>query len=392
MTDKQNKNCITAKYAWRKAIVIENLSKNYNGVSFEDLNNYKPCGRGHAQHPKCVDNYFKLLFADAPPPSPVYQCLCGQNIQEQCYICPIDDTRPENIIIVGNECIDKWTDQSIKGRQCDVCGSKHKNITFNLCKEHIAPKVKASKKWLELVNNLMFNRVPLKKINIRIKKKQQPCSDPVQLKRIAFNMFRSLNKHISKWCSVVSKLNIVPVVNPISKITSRNVSNNQRMEKLCFKQFKVWWGLKYCEPSKICVDLTPRLRKAILYMIDHRKNNIHVGKYKNESYQYFYEKSTAFHKNYFQRIESPDDNIQSIVEYIDNSNLLHSRGYDFYIPDKIRIFRPTRKDMPVTKCQDVPILPIRTADDIPIVEYFSNDYINKIKAEDKQRYNESLKR
>ena len=99
------------------------------------------------------------------------------------------------------------------------------------------------------------------------------------------------------------------------------------------------------------------------------------------SYQYFYEKSTSFHKNYFQKIESPDDHIKSIIEYIDNSNMLHSRGYDFYIPDKIRIFRPTRKD-----------IPIRTTNDIPIVECFSDDYIDKIKAEDKRRYNELLKR
>ena len=57
------------------------------------------------------------MFGNAPQPTPTFECICGQAIKEQCYICPIDDPCIETIIVVGNACIDKRTDESIKGRR-----------------------------------------------------------------------------------------------------------------------------------------------------------------------------------------------------------------------------------------------------------------------------------
>jgi hypothetical protein len=119
-------------FEWKRGVVQKNLNKQYNGVTIKDLNNYKKCGRSKKSQP---DDYFKLVFGNATPPSAT-KCICGQDIIELCYICPKDDTSLSKIIIVGNECINKWSDFSIKGRLCEVCNAEHHNRNFNLCNTH----------------------------------------------------------------------------------------------------------------------------------------------------------------------------------------------------------------------------------------------------------------
>ena len=96
-------------------------------LSFEDLNNYVRCGRvkGKGEKP---DSVFTDRFGDVDPPAPTSSCLCGHFIIEQCYLCPKDSHDVKDIIIVGNECIERWGfKKTIWGKgekiECDICGS-----------------------------------------------------------------------------------------------------------------------------------------------------------------------------------------------------------------------------------------------------------------------------
>jgi len=142
------------KFKWRKCVVQKNLNKYYGGINIKELNNYKECGRKHAGENK-TNNYFKLLFGKEKPPRDFLMCICGQSIQELCYICPKDNVNIEKIITVGNECIDKFAEISIKGRRCEICGAIHKNRNFNLCNEHKDIKNKISLKYINFINRLI---------------------------------------------------------------------------------------------------------------------------------------------------------------------------------------------------------------------------------------------
>lgn len=83
------------------------------------------------------DNYFKLIFGKLKQPPDRERCICGQHIQEQCQKCPKENISTETIIIVGSECIDKFTKIKLKGRRCECCGALHKNRDFKLCNEHV---------------------------------------------------------------------------------------------------------------------------------------------------------------------------------------------------------------------------------------------------------------
>ena len=133
------------KFEWNKAAVQRNLDEVYPRITIKDLNNYKTCGRKYTDisyktHDK-PDNrkdktktgpnsYFKLIFGMEKPPLDHHYCICGQYIQEQCYICPRDGVSVGSSIIVGNECVDKFTELSIKGRRCEVCCAIHKIETL----------------------------------------------------------------------------------------------------------------------------------------------------------------------------------------------------------------------------------------------------------------------
>ena len=54
--------------------------------------------------------------------------MCGHRIVEQCYLCPADSNNPNDILVLGNHCINKWGfTPAIRGKgkkvECELCGS-----------------------------------------------------------------------------------------------------------------------------------------------------------------------------------------------------------------------------------------------------------------------------
>ena len=172
---------MTSKHQFdkRKQHVNETLSTNEYyipmNVTFEALAVYKQCGKGNVipliafegftqeEHryfanvddvgDQCVnfaipDVYFKLCFGNALPPPVQAKCLCGQRIKEQCYRCPKNNPTPEQVIVVGNECIGRFG--VMKGHMCEIRGVKHLNRSFNVCGVYIKIKVKVSSKYTNL--------------------------------------------------------------------------------------------------------------------------------------------------------------------------------------------------------------------------------------------------
>ena len=104
---------------------VENGLKEYN-LTFEELNTYVRCGRTKPYESK-PDKVFVDKFGDVKPPELVSACLCGHFIMEQCYLCPKDSKSVDDIIIVGNKCIDRWGFQRAKWGKCEkveckLCG------------------------------------------------------------------------------------------------------------------------------------------------------------------------------------------------------------------------------------------------------------------------------
>ena len=98
------------------------------------MNNYVRCGRRYAF---CKpDKVFGDKFGDVNPPEHKSSCLCGHAIMEQCYICPENSNNINDIIVVGNHCIDTWGFKRAKwgkGKkiECDLCGA-------SVCRKGIA--------------------------------------------------------------------------------------------------------------------------------------------------------------------------------------------------------------------------------------------------------------
>ena len=87
------------------------------------------CNHCDATGTKAHQNYFKIIFPDDVVPEHVKKCICGIKIKENCYIqCE------EGLIIVGNECINRFIQNSDKGRRtCGFCGDRHRNRKDNYC-------------------------------------------------------------------------------------------------------------------------------------------------------------------------------------------------------------------------------------------------------------------
>ena len=130
---------MTAKHPFekRKQQVNETLRTNEYyipmNITFESLADYMQCRRGYdiGAPVAATTSYFKLCFGNALPPPIPAKCLCGHRIIEQCYICPKNDPTPEQVLVVGNECIEKFG--AMNGRLCEICGLKHRNRSFNVC-------------------------------------------------------------------------------------------------------------------------------------------------------------------------------------------------------------------------------------------------------------------
>ena len=105
---------------------VKNGLAEYN-LTFKDLNNYVRCGRTPAD---CKpDKVFVDRFGDVKPPEHRYVCLCGHRIKEQCYLCPENSKDVNDIIVVGNHCIDTWGFKRAKwGKcakvECKLCGAE----------------------------------------------------------------------------------------------------------------------------------------------------------------------------------------------------------------------------------------------------------------------------
>ena len=80
---------------------------------------------GHIEHIR----YYRKKFGFQDMPFHETSCICGQTIVENCYIqCP------EGLVIVGNECINRFIEYDEKGRRvCEICGDRHRNNRDNLC-------------------------------------------------------------------------------------------------------------------------------------------------------------------------------------------------------------------------------------------------------------------
>ena len=95
-------------------------------LTFSDLKKYKRSGRSKHGKP---DTIFKDIFgSDAKQPDFKSYCMCGHRIVEQCYLCPADSNNPNDILVLGNHCINKWVfTPAMRGKgkkvECELCGS-----------------------------------------------------------------------------------------------------------------------------------------------------------------------------------------------------------------------------------------------------------------------------
>ena len=95
------------------------------GLTFTDL---KDCAKVGSSKFGKSDSGFKSYFGnDAKIPIHKKKCLCGHEITQQCYLCPEGSTNIDDIIIVGNQCINRWGyDPAIRGKsdkvKCNCCG------------------------------------------------------------------------------------------------------------------------------------------------------------------------------------------------------------------------------------------------------------------------------
>jgi hypothetical protein len=97
------------------------------GLTFSDLKKYVRVGK--SKYGISGDTAFKSYFGnDIKIPRPVDRCLCGHEITEQCYLCPEGSKNVDDIIIVGNKCINKWGyEHAVRGNdekiKCNCCGA-----------------------------------------------------------------------------------------------------------------------------------------------------------------------------------------------------------------------------------------------------------------------------
>lgn len=101
---------------------IEGL-KNYN-LTLEEIQsgNWKYCGGDKGSHL----NYFKISCPNENFPEKQAKCICGHDIEENCYIT--NETRK---LVLGNCCIKRFVPKS--SRTCADCGEPHQNKIVNRC-------------------------------------------------------------------------------------------------------------------------------------------------------------------------------------------------------------------------------------------------------------------
>ena len=127
------------------------------------------------------------------------------------------------------------------------------------------------------------------------------------------------------------------------------------------------------------------------YIIDNRKNEILVGKFKGRTYNHFYYEATEYHKRHFLNSKEPDDEIKGITEYIQKRDYLPSVGYNFVYPAIVRskfVFTKVVKDIcnVVSEPEPEPTKPR------PELVLLSNEEMAVIRQNDKRKYEEPYSR
>ena len=101
-------------------------SLNIKGLTFTDLKSYV---RVWSSIHGITDAAFNSYFGDdADIPTRKHHCICGHEIIEQCYLCPEGSKNIDDVIVVGNKCIQKWGyHAAVRGNgtkfTCELCGS-----------------------------------------------------------------------------------------------------------------------------------------------------------------------------------------------------------------------------------------------------------------------------
>ena len=115
---------------------VEN-APNERGMTFTDLKN---CLKVGSRKFGKSDSGFKYYFGnDAKLPLHKKKCLCGHEITQPGYLCPEGSTNI-GIIIVGNQCINRWGyDPAIRGKgdkvKCGCCGVAVNKSGINIYQE-----------------------------------------------------------------------------------------------------------------------------------------------------------------------------------------------------------------------------------------------------------------
>ena len=104
---------------------VEN-ALNERGMTFTDLKK-ETSKVGSSKFGKADSGFKSNFWNDAKIPIHKNKCLCGHEITQQCYLCPEGSTNIDDIIIVGNKCINRWGyDPTIRGKgdkvKCECCG------------------------------------------------------------------------------------------------------------------------------------------------------------------------------------------------------------------------------------------------------------------------------
>jgi hypothetical protein len=92
----------------------------------------------------CDINYYRMIFPGYPFPIKQKKCVCGHDIQKNCYITNKNKTI---LAILGCCCIKKFWGKKV--RQCEVCDKIHTSRTLNMCKPCMEQHYKEEKKKIE---------------------------------------------------------------------------------------------------------------------------------------------------------------------------------------------------------------------------------------------------
>ena len=101
-----------------------------SGLTFIGLKGYLKVGSSnHDRRDAAFNSYFGEY---AKLPRHAENCVCGNEITEQCYLCPEGSKSIDDIIIVGSRCIHKWGyDPVVRGKgvkiKCECCGATVNN-------------------------------------------------------------------------------------------------------------------------------------------------------------------------------------------------------------------------------------------------------------------------